>query len=59
MKWIKNQNGPSFEHYSLLKNDKAVLELRFNYHTNTARVECEDEKRAFMIDNGVLQKVLC
>ena len=27
-----------FQHYNLLKNDKTVLELRFNYHTNTARV---------------------
>ena len=56
MKWIKNQNVHSFEHYSLLENDGVVMELRFNYHTNTARVECEGEKRAFMIDNGALLK---
>ena len=56
MKWIKNQNGPSFEHFSLLENDSAVLQLKFNYHTNTARIEYEDEKRAFMIDNGTILK---
>jgi hypothetical protein len=56
MRWIKNQNGPSFEHYSLLKNDAAVLQLKFNYHTNTARIECEGEKRAFMIDNGTIHR---
>ena len=56
MKWIQNQNGPSFQHYSLLKNDNRVLDLKFNYHTNTARIEFEGEKRAFMIDNGALLK---
>jgi hypothetical protein len=56
MKWIKNQNGPYFEHYSLQKDDKTVLELKFNYHTNTARAQWEGEKRAFMIDNSASLK---
>jgi len=52
MKWIMNQNALSFEHYTLLEKDTPVLDLKFNYHTNTARISLEGEKRAFMIDNA-------
>lgn len=54
MKWVKNQDALSSEHYTLLTKDSPALELKFNYHTNTARVAFEGEKRAFMIDNGAL-----
>lgn len=54
MKWIKRQDNFSAEHFSLLKNDSVVLDLKFNLHTNTARVECGGNKRAFMIEEGGL-----
>jgi len=52
MKWIMNPTALSFEHYTLFEKDAPVLDLKFNYHTNTARISLEGEKRAFMIDNA-------
>jgi hypothetical protein len=54
MRWVKKQEAFFAEHFSLLNEDSPVLELRFNAHTNTARVECDGEKRAFMIEYGGL-----
>jgi hypothetical protein len=54
MKWVKRPDNFSIEYYSLLKNDLPVLELKFNHHTNTARIEYDGRKRAFMIEEAGL-----
>lgn len=54
MRWVKRPDNFSIEHYSLLKDELPVLELKFNHHTNTARVEADGSKRAFMIEEAGL-----
>jgi hypothetical protein len=56
MKWIRNSNDSVNEHYILVKENDPVLKLKFNTHTNTARVQCDNEKRAFIIQRAGLPK---
>jgi hypothetical protein len=54
MQWVKRQDNFSIQHFSLLKDDATVLELKFYHQTNTARVEYNGRKRAFMIEEAGL-----
>jgi hypothetical protein len=54
MRWVKRPDNFSIEHYSLLNEESAVLELKFNHQTNTARVDSGGHKRAYMIEEAGL-----
>jgi hypothetical protein len=49
MRWESVDNNSSNEVYHLYKDDKKILTLVLNPFSNTARVECEKEKRVFLI----------
>lgn len=49
MKWAYVKNSGTADYYTLLKNNVPVLEMKYNHHTDTARVNYKEEKRAFMI----------
>lgn len=49
MKWAYVKNSGTADYYTLLKNNTPVLEMKYNHHTDTARVNYKEEKRAFMI----------
>ena len=49
MKWENITSTSSSETYQLRHNDKKLLTLTLHPFSNTARVDCEDEKRVFLI----------
>ena len=49
MKWAYVKNSGTADYYTLLNNNIPVLEMKYNHHTDTARVNYKEEKRAFMI----------
>lgn len=49
MRWESVNTNSSNEVYHLYKDDKKILTLVLNPFSNTARVECEKEKRVFLI----------
>ena len=62
MKWVKLRTTDQNEVYSLVKADKNLLILDFNYRTNSARIEYAGTKRIFKIRReGFLKNktVLC
>ena len=49
MRWETISASSSKETYQLLHKDKKLLTLTLHPFSNTARVECNDEKRVFLI----------
>lgn len=50
MRWESAASStPDHETYHLYKDDRKILSLVLNPFSNTARVECEQEKRVFLI----------
>ncbi len=49
MKWENISTTSSSETYQLRHNDKKLLTLTLHPFSNTARVDCEEEKRVFLI----------
>lgn len=49
MRWEAVMNNSSNEVYHLWNKDRKVLTLTLHPFSNTARVECDDEKRVFLI----------
>jgi hypothetical protein len=49
MRWETIASTSANEIYHLYKDDKKILTLVFNPFSNSARVECEKQKRVFLI----------
>lgn len=49
MRWETVNSTNNHEIYYLYKNDKKILTLSINPFSNSARVECEKQKRVFLI----------
>jgi hypothetical protein len=49
MRWETVNSNNNHEIYHLYKNDKKILSLSINPFSNSARVECEKQKRVFLI----------
>jgi hypothetical protein len=49
MRWETISSNSNNEVYHLHKDDKKILTLVFNPFSNSARVECEKQKRVFLI----------
>ena len=49
MRWEQIKATSSSEIYNLYKGDKKLLTVSLNPFSNSARVECEKEKRVFLI----------
>lgn len=49
MRWETATSASGNEVYQLFKDDKKILTLSFNPFSNSARVECANEKRVFLI----------
>lgn len=49
MRWESITTSSDHETYHLYKDDKKILTLILNPFSNSARVECEKEKRVFLI----------
>lgn len=49
MRWEYIDSNPDNEIYHLYKEDKVILRLTLHPFSNTARVECEKQKRIFLI----------
>jgi hypothetical protein len=49
MRWETVASTSNNEVYHLYKGDKKILTLSFNPFSNSARVECEKQKRVFLI----------
>jgi len=49
MRWESVATSSNNEVYHLYKNDKKILSVTLNPFSNSARVECEDQKRVFLI----------
>jgi hypothetical protein len=49
MRWESQTNNNNHEDYHLYKDDKKILSLSINPFSSTARVECNKEKRVFLI----------
>lgn len=49
MRWESTAAANNNEVYRLFKNDKKLLTLTLNPFSSSARVECESEKRVFLI----------
>lgn len=49
MRWDSITSASNNEIYHLYKEDKKLLTLTLNPFSNTARVECEKQKRVFLI----------
>ena len=49
MRWEKSHSTSSNEIYHLWHNDKKLLTLTLHPFSNSARVECAEEKRVFLI----------
>jgi len=60
MKWVYVKSTATVDHYTLLKDDSPFLQLKYNHHTDTARVNYNEEKRAFMIQpNDEIKNRIC
>jgi hypothetical protein len=49
MKWVSITTASNNETYHLYKDDKKILTVILNPFSNSARVECEKQKRVFLI----------
>ena len=49
MRWEQIKANSTTEIYNLFKGDKKLLSVSLNPFSNSARVECEKEKRVFLI----------
>jgi hypothetical protein len=49
MRWETVASNSNNEVYHLYKDDKKILSIAFNPFSNSARVECEKQKRVFLI----------
>jgi len=49
MRWESITSNSTNEIYHLYKDDKKILTLILNPFSNSARIECENEKRVFLI----------
>ncbi len=49
MRWQSVSSASNNEVYHLYKDDKKILSLTLNPFSNTARVECDKQKRVFLI----------
>ncbi len=49
MRWETVTSTSNNEVYHLYKDDKKILTLAFNPFSNSARVECEKQKRVFLV----------
>jgi hypothetical protein len=49
MRWESITSASNNEVYHLYKDDKKILTITFNPFSSSARVECEKEKRVFLI----------
>lgn len=49
MRWEQIKANSNSEVYNLYKGDKKLLTVSLNPFSNSARVECENEKRVFLI----------
>jgi hypothetical protein len=49
MRWETGSSNSNNQVYHLYKDDKKILTLVLNPFSNTARVECEKQKRIFLI----------
>lgn len=49
MRWESATTNSNNEVYHLIKDDKKILTVILNPFSNSARVECEKEKRVFLI----------
>ena len=49
MRWEQTTSNSATEIYNLYKGDKKLLSVSLNAFSNSARVECEKEKRVFLI----------
>jgi hypothetical protein len=49
MRWESDNSTNNHEIYHLYKDDKKILTLSLNPFSNSARVECEKQKRVFLI----------
>jgi hypothetical protein len=49
MKWIQEQSGPNHVLFSLVDEEKKLLDLNFNTLTSSARLQYADTKRVFMV----------
>ncbi len=49
MRWEQTKANSNSEVYNLYKGDKKLLTVSLNPFSNAARVECEKEKRVFLI----------
>jgi hypothetical protein len=49
MRWETANSNSNNEVYHLYKDDKKILTLALNPFSNSARVECEKQKRVFLI----------
>lgn len=56
MKWEQTSSHSGNEIYTLYKEDKKVLTVSINSFSNTVRVECEKEKRVFLIRKEGLRR---
>jgi hypothetical protein len=56
MRWELIQSTPEHEIYHLFKDDKKILTLELNPFSNSARVECNNEKRVFLIRKEGLRR---
>lgn len=59
MNSIIRRSSAEYEDFLFKEADKIVLKLRFNFFLSTARIEIENEKRVFIIeDEGLLKTKL-
>ncbi|MBK7562758.1 MAG: hypothetical protein IPI68_14990 [Chitinophagaceae bacterium] len=49
MRWESAETSSSNEVYHLIRDDKKILTLTLNPFSHTARVECDKQKRVFLI----------
>lgn len=49
MRWESEKSSSNNEIYNLYKEDKKILTLILNPFSNSARVECDKQKRVFLI----------
>ena len=49
MRWESSKTESNHELYRLYRDEKQLLTLNFNPFSNSARVDCEKEKRVFLI----------
>jgi len=59
MNSVTRRSSDAYENFLFKEDDNTVLKLRFNPYLNTARIETENEKRVFIIeDEGLLKTKL-